>query len=66
MISASLRLRRPCLQANRATREKSPPADSPLLTGQIGYHLRTGGHDVLPYDWEQFMNFTDRHFGQKQ
>lgn len=45
--------------------ETSPAIDQPLLSGQIGYHIRTGGHDVLPYDWEQFMNFADRHFGKK-
>ena len=45
--------------------ETSPGLDQPLLSGQIGYHIRTGGHDVLPYDWEQFMNFADRHFGKK-
>lgn len=45
--------------------ENSPDVNNPILNGQIGYHLRSGGHDVLPYDWEQFMNFADRHFELK-
>jgi len=37
-----------------------PPVDKPV--GEtIGYHLRTGEHAVLPYDWEQYLNFADRH-----
>ncbi len=27
----------------------------------IGYHLRAGGHGLLPSDWEKFMNFADKH-----
>ena len=38
-----------------------PTANQPLLSGDIGYHIRTGGHSVDPYDWEQFIQFANRH-----
>ena len=40
---------------------KLPPPNQPLLDGDIGYHLRTGGHSVDPYDWKQFIQFANRH-----
>jgi hypothetical protein len=41
--------------------DTQPVADKPV--GEfIGYHLRTGEHDTTAYDWEQYLNFADRHF----
>ncbi|HVJ69559.1 MAG TPA: acetylxylan esterase [Caulifigura sp.] len=42
--------------------EESPAPDTPIQKGHIGYHNRTGKHDVTSYDWEQYMNFADKHW----
>jgi hypothetical protein len=36
-----------------------PQLESPV-TGTIGYHIRPGKHDILPYDWQCFMDFADK------
>lgn len=38
-----------------------PAPDQPIQTGHVGYHLRTGKHDLTAYDWGQYLNFGDRH-----
>ena len=41
--------------------DSMPPAHQPILDGPLGFHLRTGVHDVTAYDWTQFLAFADRH-----
>ena len=37
-----------------------PEADAPAH-GRIGYHVRSGKHDLLLADWEHYLDFADRH-----
>ena len=41
--------------------KEMPPVNHPVA-GSIGYHIRTGPHNVLLYDWQCFLNFADSHF----
>ena len=38
-----------------------PAPETPLQEGCISYHLRTGKHNLTPYDWNCYMDFADRH-----
>ena len=40
------------------------PGVNQPAAGTIGYHIRTGEHDVTDYDWQQYLDFADRHFGR--
>lgn len=40
---------------------ESWPEPGRSVQGGIGYHVREGKHDVLPYDWEQYLAFADKH-----
>ncbi len=34
-----------------------PPVNSPIQAS-VAYHIRTGGHDVTAYDWEQYIKWA--------
>lgn len=40
-----------------------PPVDTPVAEGDIAYHVRSGGHGITNYDWEQYLRFLKRYFG---
>jgi dienelactone hydrolase len=37
-----------------------PQPEAPIHGEKLGYHLRTGAHDMKEYDWHCFMDFADR------
>lgn len=39
--------------------DEMPPLDQPLVSGPRGYHVRSGGHNLTPLDWQFYMDFAD-------
>ncbi len=40
--------------------DQMPPLDTPMVVGRRGYHVRTGAHNLMPYDWDRFADLADR------
>jgi hypothetical protein len=49
------------LGTNGLPATQMPGINNPV-SGQIQYHIRPGNHNILTYDWEQYLNFMDKHF----
>lgn len=41
-----------------------PPVNQPA-GATIRYHIRTGGHGITIYDWQQYMTFAGQHFSNR-
>ncbi len=39
----------------------SMPTVNDPLQNDVGYHIRTGKHDINNYDWTQYIKFADKH-----
>jgi hypothetical protein len=48
------------LGAQSLDTDQMPPLNKPVMH-TIGYHYRTGKHEVTAFDWDQFMTFADMH-----
>jgi len=42
--------------------DRMPPVNQAIMH-DVGYHVRTGNHDVTEYDWDQYIAFADLHWG---
>jgi hypothetical protein len=41
---------------------KLPPLDTPIVTGDLGWHYHTGGHAATAADWQAFLTFVEKYF----
>lgn len=39
-----------------------PPPDTPIINSALGYHVRTGEHNLTAYDWGNFIKFANLHY----
>ena len=39
-----------------------PKPEQPSIEGYVGYHIRTGKHDITLYDWQQYIKFANKYF----
>ncbi len=53
------------LYGNDPLPREMPAPNSPLMLGQLGYHLRSGQHDITLYDWQQYIEFANRHLKEE-
>src|SRR5262249_14216168 len=45
--------------------EQFPPLDTAIMR-DISFSCHTGKHDILPADWDRFLDFADLHLKRKQ
>ena len=41
--------------------KEMPGPWKPLQSGRIGYHMRSGPHEITPYDWGRYLDFADKY-----
>ena len=49
------------LGKNGIETSEMPALEQPVMN-TVGYHIRSGAHDVTSFDWQHFMDFADLHF----
>jgi hypothetical protein len=44
--------------------DEMPPVNQPIIN-TVAYHIRTGGHAVTAFDWDQYIKWADRELFNK-
>jgi dienelactone hydrolase len=39
-----------------------PGPEEGIISGNLGFHMKSGEHNMEEYDWERYLDFCDRHF----
>ena len=39
-----------------------PGPEEGIISGGLGYHIKSGAHNMDEYDWERYLDFCDIHF----
>jgi hypothetical protein len=47
------------LKTGSSLPEAMPPLNKQVISGNVGFHIRDGKHDLLLKDWNWFMDFAD-------
>ena len=50
------------LLGRRSLRVTERPAVNEPVMHDVGYHIRSGKHDITAYDWERYLEFADSHW----
>lgn len=46
--------------------DEIPAVNQQVIRPAIGFHIREGKHDMIPFDWQQFIRFANSYFEGKQ
>ncbi len=44
--------------------DQMPAINQPIMT-TLGYHIRSGKHNLAKFDWQAYLDFADKHFGRR-
>ncbi len=46
--------------------DEMPLVNEQIIQSHLGFHNRSGKHNMTPYDWQQFIQFANAYFNSRQ